>query len=256
MGSALEVRIVGRRVITAKGVPPAARIWLPLDGKVIAKLPGYQGNRRWLHETVGIRSPDLVSDRWKLPRNCMVRLVTAAIDRFGYVAVWRDMARLSHCDRRCLEAAGMDCQCSCMGAFHGQNAGNWFERIGEAMVSDQGETTRTVVIYGPPIDDDSGPRIYAGELRDRRYRVDRGGRAGWPLASEYMCASCLSVQASVWDHCHAHGYVRAPLCSTCNTRHWSGWSAEHGRAEPSRNVDTSYYRWCPGYGEQWDPCSR
>ncbi|WP_407942534.1 endonuclease domain-containing protein [Nocardia salmonicida] len=26
----------------------------------------------------------------------------------------------------------------------------------------------------------------------------------------------------MWDHCHAHGYVRAPLCEPCSTRHWSG----------------------------------
>ena len=83
-----------------------ALVWLPLDGQVIAKLPPRKGNRRWLHETVGIRSPDFNDDRWNLPRSSLVRLVTAAVDRYGFIVLWRDMSRLSQCTRACLEATG------------------------------------------------------------------------------------------------------------------------------------------------------
>ncbi|MGW6832458.1 endonuclease domain-containing protein [Streptomyces sp. NPDC054949] len=36
--------------------------------------------------------------------------------------------------------------------------------------------------------------------------------AGW------ACAVCRTAPATVLDHCHEHGYVRAPVCQSCNTR--------------------------------------
>ncbi|WP_345175593.1 endonuclease domain-containing protein [Streptomyces lavendulae] len=35
--------------------------------------------------------------------------------------------------------------------------------------------------------------------------------AGW------TCAVCRTAPAAVLDHCHEHGYVRAPVCPSCNT---------------------------------------
>ncbi|WP_199487812.1 endonuclease domain-containing protein [Actinomadura spongiicola] len=231
------------------------RVWLPLDGQVVAKIPPLKGNYRWLHRTVRIRSPHLDGDRWHLPRNCLNRLVMAAVDRYGYIVVWRDMSRLSRCTRACLEATGVECDCSCLGAYHGEDSVGWFERVGDMMVADRGEFTRTAMVYGTR-GNEVDPVIYRGELRGRIYRVDRAGRKGWPFASQFMCAGCMSVRARVWDHCHTHGFVRAPLCNTCNTRHWGGWQPQHGRAIPSRNLDTSYYRCCPHYGDEWQaPCS-
>lgn len=225
-------------------------VWLPRDGQVIAKIPAMKGNFRWLHESVGIRSPHLDGDRWRLPRNCLLRLVTAAVDRYGYIAVWRDMSKLSRCTTACLEATGIDCDCSCLGEHHGQSSPRWFERVGNTEVADLGEITRTVVIYGPRVDG-ADTVIYGGELAGRRYRVDRGGRQDWPTASRFMCSACMTVRASVWDHCHTHGFVRAPLCSTCNTRYWNGWQPQHGRPAPSLNLDVSYYLWCPQYSQEW-----
>jgi hypothetical protein len=231
-------------------------IWLPLDGQVVAKIPVRKGNYRWLREAVRLRSPRLDDDRWHLPRNCLNRLVIASVDRYGYVALWRDMSRLSRCTRRCLEAEGFECDCSCLGENHGSGAHGWFERVGDVVVADRGDFTRAGMIYGPP-SNESDVVIYTGELNGRRYRADRAGRLGWPRASQFMCAGCLSTRARVWDHCHAHGFVRAPLCNTCNTRHWGGWQPQYGRAEPSRNVDSSYYRWCPSYDRdaREAPCS-
>jgi hypothetical protein len=130
MSDVPEVRFVGGRVATD---PAVALVWLPLDGHVIARLPPMKGNRRWLHETVGIRSPELRGDRWHLPRNCLTRLVTAAVDRYGYVVLVRDVSRLSRCTRACQEATGLECQCSCMGAYHGESSGAWFEREGDVL---------------------------------------------------------------------------------------------------------------------------
>ena len=250
-----EVRLVNGRVVAEPDVGPVPMVWLPRDGQVIAKIPAMKGNRRWLHETIGIRSPRLSDGQWHLPRNCLVRLVTAAVDRYGYVVVWRDMSRLSRCTRACLEAAGVDCDCSCLGAHHGQDSVGWFERVGDVMVTDLGETKRTAVVYSTRKEDTS-PVVYGGELTGRRYRADPAGRRDWPTAARFMCACCMSVRASVWDHCHTHGFVRAPLCNTCNTRRWAGWHPRHGRTAPSTNLDATYYRWCPQYGSEWaTPCS-
>lgn len=138
MTGQLAVRIVDGQVVSDPGVGPVAMVWLPLQGQVIAKIPPRKGNRRWLHETLRIRSPELHGDRWNLPRSSLVRLVTAAIDRYGFIVLWRDMSKLSRCTRACLEATGAECDCSCMGAHHGQDAAGWFERFGDAVVADQG----------------------------------------------------------------------------------------------------------------------
>jgi hypothetical protein len=249
-----EVRFEDGCAVVAYGAR-RAQAWLPLDGQVVAKLPPQRGNCRWLREGVGIRSPRMEGDRWSLPRNCLVKLVTAAIDRYGHIEVYRDMSRLSRCTSACLQARGLECDCSCMGEHHGEEGYCWFERVGDVMVSDRGAFTRTTIVYGPKgALGDAG--IYADELHGRRYRADPSDRRDWPQASQFMCAGCMSARASVWDHCHTHGYVRAPLCGTCNTRHWSGWSPERGRPVPSRNVDTSYYRWCPEYQPQEQQWSR
>lgn len=144
------------------------------------------------------------------------------------------MSRLSRCTRACQEAEGLECDCSCLGAFHGENSSSWFERSGDVLVDDRGEITRTAVVYVGRNSDDAAPEVYEGQLSGRRYRVDRADRQGWPVASRFMCSGCMSAGARVWDHCHVHGFVRAPLCNTCNTRYW-GWvapAAWPARAEP------------------------
>ncbi|WP_324188458.1 endonuclease domain-containing protein [Nocardia higoensis] len=122
--------------------------------------------------------------------------------------------------------------------------------------SNLGEYTRSAVVHGPR-GSDLDAVIYRGELTGYRYRADRAGRRneGWPHPYEFMCAACLSTRAEVWDHCHTHRYVRAPLCRPCNTRHWTGWNPQHGRAAVSRNLDPTYYRWCPDYDADENSCT-
>ncbi|MFF0386939.1 endonuclease domain-containing protein [Streptomyces sp. NPDC004286] len=56
---------------------------------------------------------------------------------------------------------------------------------------------------------------YTSHLRGVRYETLR--RRG-TRADDYLCRLCRASQASAWDHCHEHGYVRGPLCGSCNTR--------------------------------------
>ncbi|WP_093879249.1 endonuclease domain-containing protein [Streptomyces sp. TLI_105] len=61
-------------------------------------------------------------------------------------------------------------------------------------------------------------RPYNEELKGLLYSVlsrkpDTSRKvAGW------ICAVCHTAPAAVLDHCHEHGYVRAPLCQSCNTQ--------------------------------------
>ncbi|MFJ5780050.1 endonuclease domain-containing protein [Streptomyces sp. NPDC093094] len=61
-------------------------------------------------------------------------------------------------------------------------------------------------------------RLYNGELKGQLYSVlsrkpgISGKVAGW------ICAVCRTAPATVLDHCHEHGYVRAPVCHSCNTQ--------------------------------------
>lgn len=36
-------------------------------------------------------------------------------------------------------------------------------------------------------------------------------------AADYLCLLCAETRAAAWDHCHDHGYLRGPLCGSCNT---------------------------------------
>ncbi|WP_306324416.1 endonuclease domain-containing protein [Streptomyces venezuelae] len=62
------------------------------------------------------------------------------------------------------------------------------------------------------------PRPYGKELEGRLYSVlsrkpDIARKvAGW------VCAVCRAAPAAVLDHCHEPGYVRAPVCQSCNSR--------------------------------------
>jgi hypothetical protein len=60
-------------------------------------------------------------------------------------------------------------------------------------------------------------RRYNGELEGRRY-AELSKRRGTLEVSGWMCALCQEAPAFALDHCHEHGYVRAPVCQSCNTR--------------------------------------
>ncbi|MFF4741304.1 endonuclease domain-containing protein [Streptomyces sp. NPDC001262] len=56
-------------------------------------------------------------------------------------------------------------------------------------------------------------QAYQGHLRGVPYAsLPRATRA-----DAYLCWLCGESRAFTWDHCHDHGYVRGPLCASCNT---------------------------------------
>ncbi|WP_331747810.1 endonuclease domain-containing protein [Streptomyces chartreusis] len=62
------------------------------------------------------------------------------------------------------------------------------------------------------------PRPYNGELQGQLYTVLSRKPGASRTAAGWICAVCRTASAAVLDHCHEHGYVRAPVCQSCNTQ--------------------------------------
>ncbi|MCZ7462263.1 endonuclease domain-containing protein [Streptomyces sp. WMMC940] len=62
------------------------------------------------------------------------------------------------------------------------------------------------------------PRAYDGELQGHLYSVLSRKPGISRKVAGWMCAVCRTAPAAVLDHCHEHGYVRAPVCHSCNTQ--------------------------------------
>ncbi|GAA2973186.1 endonuclease domain-containing protein [Streptomyces enissocaesilis] len=61
-------------------------------------------------------------------------------------------------------------------------------------------------------------RQYNGELKGQLYSVLSRKPGISRKVAGWTCTVCRTAPAAVLDHCHEHGYVRAPLCHSCNTQ--------------------------------------
>ncbi|MEU2739934.1 endonuclease domain-containing protein [Streptomyces sp. NPDC007095] len=61
-------------------------------------------------------------------------------------------------------------------------------------------------------------RPYNGELQGHVYSVLSRKPGISRKVAGWACAVCRTAPAAVLDHCHEHGYVRAPVCQSCNTQ--------------------------------------
>jgi hypothetical protein len=61
-------------------------------------------------------------------------------------------------------------------------------------------------------------RPYNEELKGHLYSVLSRKPGISRKVAGWACAVCRTAPAAVLDHCHEHGYVRAPVCHSCNTQ--------------------------------------
>ncbi|MEV0186798.1 endonuclease domain-containing protein [Streptomyces sp. NPDC050625] len=61
-------------------------------------------------------------------------------------------------------------------------------------------------------------RPYNGELQGHLYSALSRKPGTSRKVAGWTCAICRTAPAAVLDHCHEHGYVRAPVCHSCNTQ--------------------------------------
>ncbi|MBE0530533.1 MAG: hypothetical protein IH626_06855 [Rhodospirillales bacterium] len=93
------------------------------------RLPYAETNRQWLQN--GKRtSPIWISSEkhWELPKAWFNDLVERSLVQYGKVYIIQPYREQEKCSPACQNATGHECQCSCMGRYHGTgNDGSWFE---------------------------------------------------------------------------------------------------------------------------------
>lgn len=97
--------------------------------KLRVRLPYNNNNRAWL-STIGKSEPLWNDDKkhWELPKSWFNNFVNNALPKYKKLYVMQPYREQEKCARRCMEAEGHDCNCSCMGANHGTGMNDsWFE---------------------------------------------------------------------------------------------------------------------------------
>jgi hypothetical protein len=116
-----------KEVWSQKSVPVVLR----RDGKgeqVRVRLPYAEGNYAWLRDGRRLRpSWNASLTCWEIPKAWFNDLVNRSLRRWGRIYVIQPYQEQEICAPACMNASGHECQCSCMGANHGQgDDGGWF----------------------------------------------------------------------------------------------------------------------------------
>ena len=93
------------------------------------RLPYLNTNRQWLQNGRRISPAWIVNGKyWELPKAWFNDFVERALRKYGNVYVIQPYRKQEKCSPSCQNAIGHECQCSCMGRYHGAgNDGSWFE---------------------------------------------------------------------------------------------------------------------------------
>lgn len=93
------------------------------------RVPFAEANRKWLQNDRRT-SPVWIAGKkyWELPKAWFNDFVERSLVKYGKVYVIQPYREQEKCSPACQNATGHECQCSCMGLYHGAgNDGSWFE---------------------------------------------------------------------------------------------------------------------------------
>ena len=119
--------------------------------KLRVRLPYSTDNRSWLrNDRPGTPAWFASKQYWEMPKAWFDDFVHRALTKYGKLYVVQPYREQEICAHQCRNAKGHECQCSCMGQYHGQgDDGSWFDvtdtfstRWGERMVACRLMTTR------------------------------------------------------------------------------------------------------------------
>jgi hypothetical protein len=138
-----------RRIWRQEQIPVIVRkgAGFPLQLKVPFPKPDdfewRRATRAWLQQIRPRgRSPEWKSktNGFELPQSWFDDLVSILLRRYGKLYIIQPYREQEKCASKCMNAQGHECQCSCMGANHGQGGpdGSWFE-VSETFATRWGE---------------------------------------------------------------------------------------------------------------------
>lgn len=126
-------------------------LYRPANRRLRAKLylpyvPG--GSRKVLARELGCL-PEWTDKLWQIARNHFRKAATRLL-KPGDVVVLESVS-YSKCDRRCWEAIGDECQCSCFGRFHGglDYVAAEMKEVGSTTLVTQDSVQRIVFVVAP-----------------------------------------------------------------------------------------------------------
>jgi hypothetical protein len=161
-------------------------IAVPPKGEIKLRLPYSEANREWLK--ISQRDPrwDKVERCWFLPRSWLNRQARRIVGKFGRCYIVQSVCETETCSPACLNAAGIDCDCSCRGEHHGSgNEDAWFVINETFACRSEGREYSVRLVGGRPIsapsvDDlraDSGVRWSTYFARARGTNLVKIGRS-------------------------------------------------------------------------------
>ena len=110
--------------------------------RLLARLPYSEDNRQWLYAIRYASQPTwLRGDKaWELPKGWLNQFVAAALLRYGKLYIVQPYREDEVCAPACWNARGFDCQCSCMGANHGEGEQEGYFVVSETFAIKTGPT--------------------------------------------------------------------------------------------------------------------
>lgn len=105
--------------------------------QLMVKLPFHVNNRAWLRIS-GRRHPQWLPSKsaFEVPQSWFNDLVRRCADRYGKVYIIQPHNKQQKCARRCWEAVGEECECSCAGENHGtQSSGAGWKEISDTFAT-------------------------------------------------------------------------------------------------------------------------
>lgn len=128
-------------------------VYRPGKEPILVKIPYAEDNRDWLRGGKRSRPKwDAKYKCWIVPLAWFEDVIRRLLDRFGQVYVIEGYREQQKCAPACWNAVGAHCECSCMGANHGSQAGGgkWHE-ISETFAVRWGERKLAVRLLTEPV---------------------------------------------------------------------------------------------------------
>lgn len=112
------------RVLSQRATPVVIR---PRSGPIKVRFR-YSPNNFWLLRGNNHRKPAWDGSFWICPRAWFNETTLRLLKHFGRVYVIQHFNELETCAPACWNARGIECECSCAGAHHGDGSpeGNWY----------------------------------------------------------------------------------------------------------------------------------